>query len=390
MVYLDNNSTTNVPREVVEAMLPHFSDTFYNASSVAADIIGLNRVVANARREISLLIKASESSKIVFTSGATESNNWIAGLVSESHPKPRHLVASAIEHPSVIEPLRRLEKKGWELTLVPVDKHGVLDLPALKNVLSEETALVSVMAANNETGVIQPIGQAAQLVKARAPNAAFHTDATQVVGKLDICFDDAWENVDFVSISAHKFHGPKGVGALIFREGLNISSMLLGGEQQDGYRAGTLNIPGIVGMATAATLVRTSLREHMNAVASLRNAFEQTLKATFPDVIIHSAFVDRLCNTSCFSLPGLDANHATELLARNGICVGTGSACSSGALHPPRTLLAMGVDYELAGNALRVSLSRFSTAEDLSNLLLTLQRIRSNCETEILAETKFS
>ncbi len=383
MIYLDNNSTTKVAPEVLAEMLPHFSELYQNASSIAGEVLGVKRAMAQSRRAVARLVGASNPDCLVFTSGATESNNWVASIIAEMSPNPGHLVTSAIEHPSVIEPLRRLERQGWRLTVVPVDQNGVVQPEILGAALCAETALVSVMAANNETGVVQPVAELAALVKARAPRAYFHTDATQIVGKLPVSFDDAWADVDFFSLSGHKFHGPKGIGALFLREEVDAPPFLLGGGQEDGRRSGTSNVPAIAGLGAAAKLLQGGLAADACSMASLRDRFEQDLASVFPDAVVHGKDAPRLPNTSCFSLPGCEANHLAEMLAAAGVCVGIGSACSSGALHPPRTLLEMGVARALASAALRVSLSRYSTADDLAALLDRLAALRETARVPV-------
>jgi cysteine desulfurase len=324
-----------------------------------------------------------DPSRLALTSGATESNNWVINAASEAAAKPGRLVTTAIEHASVLEPMRRLERKGWRLTVVPVSADGVVRLDQLQAALCPETALVSIMAANNETGVVQPICELAHLVEEHAPQALLHTDATQMVGKIPFSLEDGWARVDFLSLSGHKFHGPKGIGALFIREGLELSPLLLGGGQEDGLRSGTSDVPSIVGLGAAADLANDqSLTDQMRA---LRDEFERDLAALFPDVVIHCRHVARLPNTSCFSLPGCDGNHLAEALAQEGVCVGTGSACSSGALHPPKSLLEMGVEYGLAAGTLRVSLSRYSTVNELDVLLRRLAKLRESSRLAISA-----
>ena len=376
MIYLDNNATTKVAPEVLAEMLPYFSESYQNASSVSGEVLGIKGAVARSRRALGYLAGVSDSRCVVFTSGATESNNWIASIIADKFPEPRHLVTSSIEHPSVIEPMRRLERQGWRLTVVPVDGNGIVRLHALKEALCPATALVSIMAANNESGVLQPVAELAALVKAHAPEAYFHTDATQMIGKLPVSFDDDWAQVDFVSLSGHKFHGPKGIGAVILHDETDVPSLILGGGQEDGRRSGTSNVPGIVGIGAAAGMLRKGLKGDVETMAHMRDRFERDLQTLFPDAVIHGRRAPRLPNTSCFSLPGCEANHLAELLASDGICVGTGSACSSGGLHPPRTLLEMGVGHDMAAAALRLSLSRYSTAQELSVFLDRLASLR--------------
>jgi cysteine desulfurase len=233
------------------------------------------------------------------------------------------------------------------------------------------------MTANNETGAIQSISTLSRLVKEMVPAALFHTDATQAVGKISISVDRDYSDVDLLSLSAHKFHGPKGIGALFIREGTKIAPLILGGGQENGRRSGTTNVPGAVGIGVASTLAAQALRQG-STVSDIRDRMETRLRNSFSDIVVHASQAPRLPNTSCFSLPGCSANSMADLLATKGFYVGTGSACSSGALEPPRTLIAMGVDYETARSALRVSLSRYSREEESESLVEALATARGS------------
>jgi|SRR5581483_2954115 len=368
MIYLDNNATTQVSPAVLKAMLPFFTELYMNASSSAAPYFGADKSRELATAALTRLLKAEEPSCFTFTSGATESNNWVLGPIA-CDLRGKVVVISSIEHPSITEPAEALSRRGFTVHTVPVGEDGVLRLDRLSDCLTPEVSLVSIMAASNETGAIQPIPQIGMLIRRRAPAAIFHTDATQAVGKIPIDLSSEWRDVDLLSFSAHKFHGPKGIGGLYARPEMELPPMLLGGGQESGRRSGTSNTPALAGLAAAADLARNT---DMRSVAILRDAFESILSERFHKVMIHAKFAPRLPNTSCFSLPGHNADDLAERLAAQGIIVGTGSACSSGSLQPPKTLLEMGVDYDVAKAALRLSFSALSTKEEINEFFRVL------------------
>ena len=372
LIYLDNNATTQPSKTVIDAVLPYLSDCYFNASS--APFTGADKPRVDAARALAHLLNAEEPNCFIFTSGATESNNWALTSVCKGRKRGR-VIISTMEHPSITEPARELAKVGLDLIEVPVDEDGLVRLDAFSNALQDDTICISVIAANNETGVLQPIREIGRIIRDRCPSALFHTDATQAVGKNVIDLQGDWQDIDLLSFSGHKFHALKGVGGIYVRPGIDIAPMMLGGGQQQGLRPGTLNTAGLAGLAQAADEARVDVSDD---IQTLRNEFEERLRAIFPDVIIHSARAPRLPNTTFFSLPGIVAGDAVDILGSAGIIVGTGSACSSGAIQPSKTLEAMHVTHEIALSALRVSLSRFSTAEDLSCLLQMLQTLPRN------------
>lgn len=373
MIYLDNNATTQPTARVVEAMLPYLTECYFNASTSTAAFTGADKPRREAAAAMSKLLNAEEPGCFTFTSGATESNNWVFSAVARAR-KAGRVVISTIEHASIAEPAAELARAGFEIVEVPVDAQGVVRLDILRQVLSEDTILVSIMAANNETGVLEPIEDIGRLIREHCPSAFFHTDATQAVGKIPVDLRTEWPDVDLLSFSAHKFHGPKGIGGLYIRPGFELEPLLFGGGQEHGLRAGTTNTPALAGLAVAVA----QMEQEMNGpvIAALRDRFEQELQEVCPDVVFHSRGAARLPNTSCFSLPGCNGDDLAQSLAADGIIVGTGSACSAGALHPPKAILAFGVNYELARGTLRVSLAHDSQINSLFVLAAKLGATR--------------
>lgn len=370
MIYLDNNATTRPADAVIDAVLAAMRDNYANPSAIAGSVTGADKPRAAAAGAMARLIGAEEPDCIFFTSGATESNNWVFGPIVEKCVG-KTVVISAVEHPSVAEPAEVLQARGFLVVVVGVDQSGRLKLDDLASALDGDVALVSIMAANNETGVIQPIEEIGRLVRDHSPSALFHTDATQAIGKIRIDVQDAWGDVDLISFSAHKFHGTRGIGGLYVRPGIEITPMLLGGGQESGMRSGTTNVPALAGLAKAAELAA----EHESITCEIRDAFEASVGNAFPDAVIHSPDADRLPNTSCISFPGTAAEDVALALAHAGVVVGTGAACSSGSMAPPKTLIAMGVPYDLANAAIRISTSRMTTEVEIHSTLAALKRI---------------
>jgi cysteine desulfurase len=365
MIYLDNNATTQPTTRVVEAMLPYLTECYFNASASTAAFTGADKPRGEAATAMARLLNAEEPGCFIFTSGATESNNWIFLSFSRGRKAGRVLV-SAVEHASVSEPASELARSGFDVVEIPVDAQGIVRLDSMRDALSEDTVLVSIMAANNETGVLQPVAEIGRLIRECCPAAVFHTDATQAVGKIPVDLQGGWQDVDLLSFSAHKFHGPKGIGGLYIRPGFELDPLLLGGRQEHGLRSGTTNTPALAGLASAASEARDLKSQ---AIRDLRDTFESRLEHELPEAVIHSRSVPRLPNTSYFSLPGMLGEELVGALARAGIIVGTGAACSAGAIHSSKTLRSMGIAHELAVGGLRVSLSRSSTLQDVAKLI---------------------
>lgn len=369
MIYLDNNATTQPTTLVIEAMLPYLTECYFNASASTAAFTGADKPRSQAAAAMAMLLNAEDPDCFSFTSGATESNNWVLSSFARGR-KAGCVLISAIEHASIAEPAAELARAGFGVIEIPVDVQGVVRLDVLRDALGADTALVSIMAANNETGVLEPLAEIGQLIRERCPSALFHTDATQVVGKMPIDLQGEWQEVDLLSFSAHKFHGPKGIGGLYIRPGIEVQPMITGGGQEHGLRSGTTNTPALAGLAAATS---NSCKLEYGKIEWLRDTFESLLLTEFPDVVIHSRDARRLPNTSCFSIPGISGDMMAALLATSGIIVGTGSACASGAIEASRTLRSMGVEPLVAAGILRVSLSMFSELVEVRDLILQLK-----------------
>ena len=365
MIYLDYNATTPCDPRVVEAMLPFFREHFGNPSSLHRFGQEARQMVEKARSVIARSIGARDE-EIVFTSGGTESNNLaIRGVAQALRKKGNHLVTSSIEHHAVLNVFRALEKEGFVVTYLPVDREGLVHPEDLKKALRPETILVSIMHANNETGVIEPIEELSRVV--REHGAVFHTDAVQTVGKIPIWVDDL--GVDLLSASAHKFYGPKGVGFLYIRKGTRLVPQILGGHHERGRRAGTENVPGIVGMAKALEIAQDEMHEEARRVGALRDRLEEELQARIPDIVIVSRGASRLYNTSLVLVEYVEGESLLLNLDFEGICVSSGSACTSSSLEPSHVLLACGYPHALAHGSIRFSLGKWTTEEEISRVV---------------------
>ncbi len=369
MIYLDNNATTRPLDSVIEAMAACMREGYANASAITAPYTGADHYRRDAAAAMAALLNA-EPENFVFTSGATESNNWVFGPIAD-RCSGRTVIISSIEHPSVTEPAMALQKRGFAVIEVPVDSQGVLQLDVLADSLSDDTAIVSIMSANNETGVIQPIRQIGQIIRSKAPKAIFHVDGTQSVGKIPVDLADEFEEVDLFSFSAHKFHGPKGIGGLFIRDGIALEPLIVGGGQENGQRSGTLNTPALVGLAVAAREAPTS---DSASIEAIRDEFEKILLFEFPEAIVFSKATKRLPNTSAFSIPGLRGASLVEELASVGFVLGTGSACSSGAMAPSKTVIACAINYDTAIGTIRASLSSSNSMQDVSSLIIFIDK----------------
>ncbi|HJV39657.1 MAG TPA: aminotransferase class V-fold PLP-dependent enzyme [Geothrix sp.] len=359
LIYLDHNATTALDPEAFEAMRPWFTERFGNASAAYALGHLSDGAVVAAREQAAALVGCTPA-EIVFTSGGTESLNHAFRGVWEAFPTKRHLVTTEVEHPAVRALVAWWKAQGGEATDVGVDGEGRLDLAALEAAVRPDTALVAVMAANNESGVLFPVAEAGQVAKAKG--ALFLVDATQAMGKVPV--DAAAWGADLLSLSGHKFHGPKGTGLLMIRRGVRLKPLMLGGSQERGRRGGTENVPGIVGLGKAAERALARLPE-MDRVRGLRDALEARILAEIPEVRIHGAGTDRLPNTSLVGFAGLEGEALQLKLAERGICVSTGSACSTGMREPSHVLRAMRVPDAHARGTIRFSLGLGTTGPQI-------------------------
>ncbi|BCS33709.1 cysteine desulfurase [Luteitalea sp. TBR-22] len=365
-IYLDHNATTPVDPLVIEAVTRALRDDYGNASSVHHFGQMAKSRLDDARQEIAALIGGSPT-EVVFTSGGTEADNFaLRGAAEALEPLgKRHLVVSAIEHEAVLTTARALERRGWRVSRVAAGRDGVVDPDAVASALTDDTALLSLMHANNEVGTLQPVAACAALAHARG--ILVHTDAVQSAGKAPI--DVTELDVDLLSLSAHKLYGPKGVGALWIRRGTRLVSPMTGGKQERSRRAGTENVPGIVGFGVAARLARERLASDAATQAALRNRLETEILARVPGTHVNGGTVPRVPNTSSIGFEGVEAESLLIALDLEGIAVSTGSACSSGTLEPSHVLKAMGLSLHDTQNALRFSLGRHTTDDEIGRVL---------------------
>jgi cysteine desulfurase len=371
-VYFDYNATTPVSPDVLDAVVAVTRDQFGNPSSVHHFGQRAKAALDEARAAVAALINA-EPSEVVYTSGGTESDNFAIRGVAEALEATgrKHLVASAIEHEAVLNTLKALGRRGWQTTLLPVGQTGIVDPERLRAVISKETALVSVMHANNEIGTIQPVPQLAAI--AHEYGALVHTDAVQSVGKIPV--DVRSMGIDLLSLSAHKFNGPKGAGALWIKRGTRMQPILTGGKHERSRRAGTENAPALVGMGVAARLAQAKLTAEGARVGRLRDQLEEEILRTVPGTIVNGARSPRVPNTTNISFERVEAESLLIALDLEGIAVSTGSACSSGTLEPSHVLKAMGFSAHRTQNSLRFSLGLFSTEEEVDRVVAVLPGI---------------
>jgi len=362
VIYLDNNATTKVAPEVVEAMLPYLSEYYGNPSSMHSFGGDVAAKIKQARENVANLIGAESPDEIIFTSCGTESDGTAIRAAIESNPDKKHIMASRVEHPAIKNLYETLSKKGFRVTFVPVDHEGRLDLDYFYQHLSDETAIVSLMWANNETGVIFPVEELSREVKDRG--IVFHTDAVQAAGKFPI--DIKTTGVDMLSLSGHKFHAPKGIGVLYIRKGTKFSPYMIGGHQEHGRRGGTENVASIIALGKAAEMAKKHLDENgYERVGKLRDRLETTLLEQIPQSMVNGDREHRLLNTTSVAFEYVEGEAILLMMNEHGICASSGSACTSGSLEPSHVLRAMGVPFTAAHGSIRFSLSRYTTEEEI-------------------------
>lgn len=375
-IYMDNAATTSVKEEVLKEMLPYFSEKYGNPSSVYSLASTSKVAVEKAREQVANAIGAGKK-EIFFTAGGSESDNWaIKGAAYFNRKKGNHIITTKIEHHAVLHTCEYLEKQGFEITYLNVDSDGLIDLDELKAAIKDETILISIMFANNEIGTIQPIKEIGEIAKER--NILFHTDAVQAIGNVRIDVNEL--NIDMLSMSAHKFHGPKGIGALYIRQGVRIDSLIAGGGQERGKRAGTENVPGIVGMGKAIELAHKNLEAHNEKLIKLRDSLIKKIEDNIEYVRLNGHRTQRLPGNVNFSFEFIEGESLLLSLDMVGIAGSSGSACTSGALDPSHVLMAIGLPHEIAHGSLRLTLGEFNSEDEIDyvveNLVTIVDRLR--------------
>lgn len=371
VIYLDNAATTQVYPEVVEAMNPYFTEYYGNPSSIYSFAGEANKAVAKARETLADLIHA-KAEEIYFTGGGSESDNWALKATAEAYGnKGKHIITTKIEHHAILHTCEYLEKKGYEVTYLDVDEYGSIKLDELEKAIRPDTILVSVMTANNEIGTIQPIEEIGQITKKHG--VLFHTDAVQAFGHIEI--DVEKMNIDMLSASGHKINGPKGIGLMYIRKGVKIRSFIHGGAQERSRRAGTHNVPGIVGFAKAAEIAKSSLDEKIAYETELREYLIERVLNEIPHSRLNGERTNRLPNNANFCFRYIEGESLLILLDQKGICGSSGSACTSGSLDPSHVLLAIGLPHEIAHGSLRLTLSEKTTKEEIDFTVDELKKI---------------
>ena len=371
LIYLDNAATTKTSEEVVAAMLPYFTEYYGNPSSVYEFASESKKAVSNARRTSAETLGAQEN-EIYFTAGGSEADNWALKATAEAYQsKGKHIITTKIEHHAILHTAEYLEKRGFEITYIGVDENGVVKVDELEKAIRPDTILISVMFANNEIGTIQPIKEIGEIAKKHG--VLFHTDAVQAYGQLPINVDEL--HIDMLSSSGHKLNGPKGIGFLYIRKGVKIRSFVHGGAQERKRRAGTENVPGIVGYGKAAEIAAKTMKERTAKEIELRDHLIDRVLAEVPYTRLNGHRTNRLPNNANFSFQFVEGESLLILLDNNGICASSGSACTSGSLDPSHVLLAIGLPHEIAHGSLRLTLSAETTMEDIDFVVDCIKQI---------------
>ena len=374
-IYMDNAATTKTDPEVIKAMKPYFTEIYGNPSSFHSFGRAARNAVTEARDKVASLIGADEAREVIFTSGGTESDNYaIKGIAEKLKEEGKHIITSSVEHHAVLHTCEYLEQNGFDVTYLPVDEDGLVDPADVKDAIREDTILITIMLANNEVGTIQPIPEIAKIAKEN--DITIHTDAVQAVGSIPVDVNEL--NVDLLSLSGHKFHSPKGIGALYIRKGTKIEKYLHGGAQERGRRATTENVPGIVGLGKAAEIAEKGLEEKKEKLIHLRDKLIDGILEEIDEVKLNGHRTKRLPNNVNFSLKYIEGESILMKLDLKGVGASSGSACTSGSLDPSHVLLAMGLSHEVAHGSLRLSLSKYSTEEEVDEVLEILPKVVSD------------
>jgi len=371
MLYFDNNATTQIDDDVLAVFLDVLKNNYGNAGSIYPYGVKSKQLILTARKQIASLLNTTVE-KIFFTSCATESNNSVINSCIASSREKKHIISTSVEHPSILNKLRELGSRGYEIELLPVDECGRINLSDLSAKLRMDTLLVSIMLVNNEIGNIYPVKKVVEIIKSYNPDIMVHTDAVQAIGKINVNINDL--GVDFLSFSGHKFHAPKGIGGIYIKEPQKFTPLLFGGEQEFGLRSGTEDVPGIVAIGKAAAIINVDTEA--STISVLRNKIERAVITMYPDTKIIGDTENRVCNTTNLLVPGVNGVTLVASLGESDVCISSGSACSAKDKGPSHVLIAMGIE----GKSIRISLSRFTTKEDvqrfISILLQTIKKIK--------------
>lgn len=378
ITYLDYNATTPIDARVLEVMLPYFKEKYANPSSKYRFAMDIAADVEKARAIIANCLGANKSEEIIFTASATESVNHAIRGTLKTHPDKKHIITTAVEHPAVLDTCKDLERDGYKITFLPVNNKGELSLNDFTNAITKDTAIISIMHANNETGVVFPIDKLSKIAKQENPDVIFHTDATQSIGKIKIDINKEYNNIDLLSMSGHKIYAPKGVGILFARTGSRLRKFITGGHHEFNKRAGTLNVPLIIGMAKAFQILDEELKDKkQEKLAALVARIEKEISQKIPYITINGKEAQRLSNTTNISFDCIEGESILFQLDKLGFCISSGSACTSGSLEPSHVLRAMQVPITSAHSSLRISLGRFTKQEEVEAFIDTLPTIIS-------------